>query len=166
MIVKIDEKLVISFDEYCKKFLTNDWNNYWDDVLKPLYEIEYWKIINKNNVKNLLEDIFEQFDFERVEKYMKSVNWTWNDRSSTPTIKELKSCVLNLVSEIVDKNKIIHNPSTISTGGFSVSLYFINNIPSKIKIEFSKNDGTKITKKTDLSIIRKKKLEKINEYRK
>jgi len=164
--MKIDDKNVISFKDYQEKYTDKDrnenWHNYWETYLEPLYEIEYWKLIDKVNIRDLLEDIIERFDFETVENHMKSVNWTWQDRKTTPTIKNLKSCVLSLIGGICEKSTFTYNPSTSSTGGFYVSLFLINNKPYKIKVEFKKQNGEKITEETNIKLIRKKKLETIN----
>ncbi|MCF7866764.1 hypothetical protein K9L67_05985 [Candidatus Woesearchaeota archaeon] len=114
-------------------------------------------------MRDLVEDILERFDFETVESYMKSVNWTWQDRKTTPTIKHLKSCILSLIGAICENGYNNYNPSTCSTGGFEIYIFKINNIPFKIKVEFQKEDGRKITEETKITIIRKKKLEAIEQ---
>lgn len=163
--MKIDETSVISFEEYQNPELNfnQNWKSYWEYILEPLYEIEYWKLIKQFNSKDLIDDIFDRFDFETVQRYMESVNWRWQDNEKTPTIKELKSAVLSLIGSIFESETYYeHNPSWCESGGFRVSVFNINNRPFKIKVEFKKQDGTKIEEGTKLTLIRKKKLDAIN----
>ena len=168
--MNIDDKNVISFEKYVESlgetYIYNSiggehWHTYWEKHMEPLYEIEYWKLINKVNIKDLVDDILERFDFENVENYMKAVNWTWQNRKTTPSIKNLKSCVLSLIGGMFEDDEFKYNPSTSSTGGFSVSIFLVNNKPYKIVVEFQMKDGNKFEEETKISTLRKKKLETI-----
>jgi len=171
--MEINKDDVISFEEFLESLGINDktgsslstglWHTYWEIHMQPLYDIEYWKFIDKMKIRDLLEDVLERFDFKGVESYMKVVNWTWQDQKKTPTIKNLKSCVIGLIGSICEhrNSNSVHNPSKSSTGGFEVSLYFINDTPIKIKTEFQKKDGTNFVEESKITMIRKKKLEAI-----
>ena len=151
MKVNINKNLVISYDEYRKLNLGSSWNDYWTKILQPLYMKEYLKIIKKYNLTDLLEDIFNKFDFAIVEEHMRNVNWCWCDTKTPPTIDDMKLAVMEL---LVNSMPI----GGCSTGGFYVHV----ETPLKIKISFENEDyDFKIEAETKLSIIRKNKLLKL-----
>jgi hypothetical protein len=65
---------------------------------------------------------------------MKSVNWFWSDNKISPTIKELKDCVITLIPE----NNFDWVGNGVSSGGFKVTLYYNENGEAVCKIEFNK----------------------------
>lgn len=77
---------------------------------------------------------FSSFDYEDVRKYMEEVNWFWNDGEKTPTIEELKDCVINLIPLIGYENE----NCGVMSGGFTVKLCYKNN-KAFCEILFDKN---------------------------
>lgn len=159
--VNIQVEPSVSHDEYMKLHPGAKWYNYWDDVMRPLYVIEYWKIIDKLSLRDLVEDILSRFDFQTVEEYMRSMEWRWSDKPTSPTIQDMKSTILELITDGIkydDGNE--NSPGGMATGGFYVQYQKRNNIIYEIKITFKDElrGGFELEEKTKLSIIRKKKL--------
>ena len=112
--------------------------------------------------------ILDHFDFQKVHNIMLHLNWTWAFSSGTPSISELKKEARRLLNEVYDTNS-----RWISTGGLKA----IKNYDS-LDLDFVATDWTseglncgpeyeekkkERIKKKELKI-RKKKLEKLNEY--
>lgn len=57
------------------------------------------------------------FDFKKVESYMRLTNWTWamGDEQRVPTLEEIKTCAYDLLNSLEDYE------SYASTGGFTAS---------------------------------------------
>ena len=95
---------------------TDDWDSYWSNVKEPLYNDAYlsWlKNINCTEYHNLL---FEDFEFfNRIQKYMESVGWSYHSSDKTPTISKLMNSVLDLSYSSGTSSGI-----ECSTGGFTV----------------------------------------------
>lgn len=67
---------------------------------------------------------FSSFDWESVRAYMAEVNWTWGrTHGVTPTIEQLKECVITLIPE----DGYEHLTNKHSSGGFEVSLFYKGN---------------------------------------
>lgn len=73
--------------------------------------------------------IMEKFDFERVQKCMKALDWQWLGKE--PTLDDLKNCASNLMGEVQHKCTT-QAPAdsaqwfSASTGGFKASAKLIN----------------------------------------
>ena len=65
---------------------------------------------------------------------MKSVDWFWSKKFESPTIEELKDCVITLIPD--DNFDYVGNG--VSSGGFTVSLYYNENGEAVCKIKFNK----------------------------
>lgn len=60
-------------------------------------------------------DILANFDFEKVQAYMESVNWTWADPvkpSAVPTVEEIQELAKELITDV-----IFNGVPSASTGG-------------------------------------------------
>lgn len=67
-------------------------------------------------MKEKIEQIMSEFDFEKVAKAMASVNWTWWDTApQTPSVDRLRSTARSLLEGCVRGDEPTHS---ISTGGF------------------------------------------------
>ena len=68
---------------------------------------------NEDKIKNIMEN----FDFERVHKTMKKLNWKWfisvEEGERVPTLNEIKETALKMLHDAIEKY-------SYSTGGFSV----------------------------------------------
>jgi hypothetical protein len=76
---------------------------------------------------------FSSFDWESVRSYMEETNWYWGNKLVSPTINELKDCVITLIHS-GDFDKV---GSGWSSGGFTVELYY-ENCEAICKIKFDK----------------------------
>jgi hypothetical protein len=71
----------------------------------------------KPNYQSQIEYVLNEFDFKRVRKAMKMLNWVWFPINKVPTIKQLKEYARNLI------NQAVENPQShciIGCGGFEV----------------------------------------------
>ena len=67
-----------------------------------------------------IDAIINNFDFEKVNKVMNFLNWTWFFSTTCPTIDELKQEAKRILNEICDSED---DTIAISTGGFKASIY-------------------------------------------
>ena len=67
-----------------------------------------------------IEDLLDEFDFERVRQVMESVNWQWATAvDGVPSLGELRKQARSLLEEVYNKN-----PSPffmVGTGGFEAT---------------------------------------------
>jgi len=77
----------------------------------------------------MLEDIIDNFDFDRVHNVMDYLNWQWTTCSGVPTIEELKEKAISLLRDASELRlggyKDTHHESPIicSTGGFEAKAW-------------------------------------------
>lgn len=88
-------------------------------------------IANEEAVKKVLDNVFDNFDFEQVKKTMDALNWTWrvwidpkvgtldNEGKRVPTLDEIKKVAAELLRECANMNEDV-----IATGGFRVEKDF------------------------------------------
>lgn len=60
-----------------------------------------------------VEEIIEQFDFEKVRKAMVALNWCWYGDTNPPSIGELVLSAQKLLNEVLEEDLC-----ALSTGGF------------------------------------------------
>lgn len=63
-------------------------------------------------MRELIEDITDEFDFEKVHRTMKALNWTWHDTDGVPTIGDLRRTARALLQEL-----LTHSYHGTGTGG-------------------------------------------------
>lgn len=61
------------------------------------------------------QKILSDFDFNKVHKVMKSMQWKWGD--SIPTISQIKEQAISLLEQVINRP----SGTTISCGGFTAS---------------------------------------------
>lgn len=66
---------------------------------------------------------FSHVNWQKIADIMKESNWCWSSKDRTPTIDELKDCVITLIP----LNSYNSVGNSISSGGFEVSLYYNEN---------------------------------------
>lgn len=86
-----------------------------------------------NNLDEQIEQIFENFDFNKVYKCMVTLDWTWASSDGTPSINELKSCAKRLLTDVSKKETDL--PTFISTGGFKATKHEDGNLGLEFNIE-------------------------------
>lgn len=73
-----------------------------------------------------IEDILDNFDFDKVKKVMDHLQWLWFDTVGVPEISDLRKHARRLLTEVgeeVMKNNEIPAESNIATGGFRAKAY-------------------------------------------
>jgi len=76
------------------------------------------------NIDKAIEDIVENFDYEKVHKVMKFLNWTWLDNPESPSVGKM---VLETSKELKDSyNKCVENKSNYfcKSGGFCYNVFW------------------------------------------
>lgn len=67
------------------------------------------------------DDVMDWFDFDRVQKTMEFLGWTWVDaEEGVPNKAELRSCVRDLMSRVYDRATKYGDDCWSATGGFVV----------------------------------------------
>jgi len=122
--------------EFDREFWDVDWYAYYDKYHRDEYEA--YKIRNLSKHPHLLNAFlceFGSYDWNRVEAYMKKVDWKWSDKSHTPTVEELKDAVITLIPfDGYESNK-----NMVQSGGFSLSLFYKEDGSPYCKIDFAFN---------------------------
>lgn len=78
------------------------------------------------NMLNVFMLKFSSINWDKIAKMMKESNWHWHDNDKSPTIDELKDCVITLIP----LNRYDYIGNATSSGGFQVELYYnINKEP-------------------------------------
>lgn len=74
----------------------------------------------KENISYLKADqVYENFDFEKVHQHMVATDWKWRDK--VPTLQEIKSTAYSLLLNAVEEYYKTNRPyGNIGTGGFMV----------------------------------------------
>lgn len=70
----------------------------------------------KEVLDSQIEQIMDEFDFDRVQRIMTKVNWTWggpDKDAEIPNGNELRKCAKDLLKAVVNQNLL-----SIGTGGF------------------------------------------------
>lgn len=85
--------------------------------------ISYSNIIPKN-VQEIIDEVINDFNFNRVHDVMKYMNWKWS--GEVPSIEKLKTKASNLLQDVYIKYLINHADEqyTIRVGGLEV--YYTN----------------------------------------
>lgn len=70
----------------------------------------------------LIKDVLNDFDFERVHKTMIALGWGWGENNEVPTITQLRANASHLLNSM---NDIIMNKNIdmVGTGGFEAFRY-------------------------------------------
>ena len=77
-------------------------------------------IINK---KEHIQQIINNFDFQKVYNVMCHLDWTWFDSEKTPTIERLKNNAFSLLKDISDYNGEYEDYYSLSSGSFKAARY-------------------------------------------
>lgn len=63
--------------------------------------------------QELIDNILDEFDFERVHKAMVALNWQWHNTDGVPTIGDLRRTARDLLRTVVQDNHVM-----VGSGGF------------------------------------------------
>lgn len=72
----------------------------------------------KPKKKQYLEAIIKEFDWERVERTMQALDWTWTTHNRVPTIPEMKETVRDLALSLREYRYDNPDVTEVGTGGF------------------------------------------------
>lgn len=71
--------------------------------------------------QSLIDEVMDNFDFHKVHKVMKCLNWSWAFSNGVPEIYELKEEARRLLNEcLYDVIQHAEDTWSIATGGFKV----------------------------------------------
>ena len=76
------------------------------------------RIIDQEN--KMINDILENFDFEKCRRAMRALNWTWAIEGTVPSIERLKKAAENRLRDSMDlakKGKCSKSTYFVSSGG-------------------------------------------------
>lgn len=82
----------------------------------------------RHDIDNMVQQVMENFDFEKVYLTMKALNWTWGFSTRTPEIQDLKRTAEHLLRGSIDgaiKSKDLKpwEGYLHATGGFKATAY-------------------------------------------
>lgn len=117
--------------------------------MKGLENMNKITVENEDAVKNVLDDVFDNFDFEQVKKTMDALNWEWdglkrfdpNDGFKekmglyVPTLDEIKEAAAKLMWDCA-----IMDTDAIGTGGFRVEKDFTDPDDPWMRLVFEVTD--------------------------
>ena len=159
----------MSHDEYERRTGNYDWTPYWKECYQPLYELEYWKIFNKNKtLVYLINDVFNKLDYGKIQLHMKNNGWRWGWQIDGK--KEIQSTILDLLINSINDDGVAINDCGWSTGGFEVKLKRKYNLPISLIVDFGdvtigKNNPMHpiVHQESTITELRKRKLLSIHE---
>jgi hypothetical protein len=121
--------------EHGSSFNKKLFDEWYSIYCKNQYQAYKLRQLSKHpHLLNAFMNEFGSFDWESIHLHMEENNWFWHDNSVSPTIEEMKDCVITLIPE----NRFDTIGNAVSSGGFTVSLYYDENCNSICKIEFKK----------------------------
>lgn len=62
----------------------------------------------------MIDEILDEFDFEKVHHAMLALNWKWHSTDGVPAIADLRRTARSLLKQVVE----VPNLSRVATGGF------------------------------------------------
>jgi hypothetical protein len=68
----------------------------------------------------MIDEILDEFNFERVHKVMVALDWTWSGTDGVPTIADLRRMARSLLKQVVE-SKGIHS---VGSGGFTAYMHY------------------------------------------
>lgn len=67
----------------------------------------------------MIDEILDEFDFEKVHRVMLALNWKWYDTEGIPSIADLRRMARSLLKQVVE-SKGIHS---VGSGGFTAYMH-------------------------------------------
>ena len=80
----------------------------------------------EETIDKMVEEVMEDFDFEKVHDVMKQLDWRWGTPDGileVPSIYQLMKTSERLLRDVADKYFETEGSHFISTGGFEAALY-------------------------------------------
>ncbi|CAB4124450.1 hypothetical protein UFOVP59_17 [uncultured Caudovirales phage] len=79
-----------------------------------------------------IDHIMDHFDFNRVEKAMKALDWVWfhaDTENGIPDVPTLRKEARRLLTSAWDNGMNVNRDWQVSTGGFTAKLYWLDGSP-------------------------------------
>ena len=83
--------------------------------------------------------VMDRFDFEKVQKVMEFLNWTWTGMGEVPTIAELEETALYLLTGCVREFELKGSPLSgmlYATGGFQARVKCFERSEPRLELTF------------------------------
>lgn len=118
----ISDFVILSASEI-EKYKNKSWYSTEVFKLNNSYGYESY-LVPKSRIEEkdseMLDELIENFEWDKVRRIMEELDWTWWGNENSPTIEEMKECVRNLYSSI--ENRIEKNEYCFcATGGFKLT---------------------------------------------
>lgn len=82
------------------------------------------KVIEDEN--KMIQDILDNFDFEKCRTVMKAINWTWALEGNVPSMERIKKAAENRLRDAMDlakKGKCSKSTYFVSSGGLKANAW-------------------------------------------
>ena len=67
----------------------------------------------------MIEEIVDEFDFEKVHRVMLALNWQWHHTKGVPEIADLRRTARSLLKQVVESKDTL----SVGTGGFTAYMH-------------------------------------------
>lgn len=67
----------------------------------------------------MIDEILDEFDFEKVHRVMVALGWTWHNTDGVPSIGDLRRMARSLLQHVVSSRKT----NTAGSGGFTAYMH-------------------------------------------
>ncbi len=81
-------------------------------------------------------DIMERFEWDRVQKVMTALNWTWWWTPTVPTVEELQATALEMIHAVIRLYEKEGESTSCSTGGFVARIHKFKNSEPQLTLHF------------------------------
>lgn len=68
----------------------------------------------------MIEEIVDEFDFEKVHRVMLALNWQWHHTKGVPEIADLRRTARSLLKQVVESKGTL----SVGTGGFTAYTHY------------------------------------------
>ena len=68
----------------------------------------------------MIDEILDEFDFEKVHRVMVALDWKWHGSPDVPSIADLRRMARSLLQHVVE-SKGLHS---VGTGGFTAFMHY------------------------------------------
>ncbi len=72
------------------------------------------RVRNKDKFFNNVDLVLQEFDFDKVHKAMKALDWKWNSCNGVPSKQNLKDTARSLLTDLLNSDY-----TEVGTGGFT-----------------------------------------------
>ena len=94
--------------------------------------------------QELIDEIMDWFDFEKVHKVMTTLDWKWGDDESVPTIPELRKQTRELMKMALIglSNNFEEKSYSAATGGFEATAFLVKDDSRILELKFVFSEWT------------------------